>query len=153
MKRPFVPAALCLLLSLGVGVLRADDATRAKSVTVFPVVISPSDNIPPTIPQRIAEVVGLQLERAGMERVEVGETQFTPPETQDVAELAAAFGRFVVDQKIETEYAVFAEIFGRPGVGISEIRTIVVDKAGKQVFSEGAKEQIFRAARFSPRTP
>ncbi len=153
MKCLSVPVALCFFLSLGAALRGADDADRAKSVTVYPVVISPSENISAAIPQRIAEVVGLQLERAGMERVEMGETPFTPPDTADVAELGTAFGRFVADQQLQTQYAVFAQIFGTPGVGISEIRTIVVDKSGQPVLGESAKEQEFAQSKIQPKNP
>ena len=64
---------LSLLLWLHGGILHAEQSDRDKSVTVYPVVISPSNNIAASIPQRIAEVVGLQLERAGMERIEMGD--------------------------------------------------------------------------------
>ena len=144
---------LSLLLWLHGGILHAEQSDRSKSVTVYPVVISPSDNIAASIPQRIAEVVGLQLERAGMERIEMGEAMFSPPDTKDVNELSAAFGRFVAQSNLQTEYAVFAQILGRPGAGISEIRTIVVDGKGKVVFNEWAGEEIFSTAKTKPQDP
>ncbi len=141
MNRRLLPIAPCLVALLSAGCLLADDLApeaRPKSVTVFPVLITPSENIPPTFPQRVAEVVGMLLERAGMADVQLGQATFTPPDTDDLAEVAAAFAEFVKHQSLQSDYALFGQIFGTPQIGPQAVRAIVVDKAGNIVFTDHA---------------
>ena len=112
------------------------------SVTVFPVGIKPDQGPGPESAKRIAAVMALWLEKAGVEDLELAETKFDSPETNDVAQVAAAFAKAVREKPIKTEYAVYGEILGTPKTGPREIRTIVVDKQGK----------VLLAARDDPRT-
>ncbi len=153
MRCLFAPAVLCLLSLSPQSSLWADDPVMEKTVTVFPVPITPSEHISTSIPRRIAEVIGLGLERAGMEQVKIGEMSFTPPATEDISEVAKAFGHFVADQKLDSHYAVFVQIFGRPGVGISEIRTIAVDAKGAVVLSNDARQQALSQVTPTPKDP
>ena len=90
---------------------RAKSATtvtfwKAKSVTVFPIVLNSGAPIPgvsPAMSKNIAEMVGLLLERGGMKPVEIAAAQFSPPKDADSARLAAAFGSFVQAQKLKTD--------------------------------------------------
>jgi hypothetical protein len=86
---------------LGVGAIRSEEPTaktRKKSVTVYPLALGhpllPS-GAAPAMGERVAEGVGLFLERAGMEQIEIAEASFSPPKTDDTAKIAAAFGQFV----------------------------------------------------------
>jgi hypothetical protein len=143
---------LCTLVLPWAGVLRGEDTTaktRLKSVTVYPPVILPSELAPPSIPQRLAEVLGTLLERAGMEQIELSKEPFSPPQTDDPAKLADAFGQFVGKQSLKTEYALYAQILA-PDHKIKEIRTIVVDKTGKVIFSDKADKETYTKAKIEP---
>jgi hypothetical protein len=126
---------------------------RQKSVTVYPVVITPPTTTGNEFPKRIAEVLGLYLERAGMDAIEISDTSFSPPENGDVSQLAAAFGDFVRHGSLKTEYAVFGQIFGTPQTGPKEIRTVVVDKAGQVIFAERSGEAEFSRRKIRPKDP
>jgi len=102
-----------------------------KSVTVFPIVIKPEQRFGTDFAKRVAAVVGLFLEKAGVENVELSVATFNSPDTDDVTTIAAGFGRLVREKPIKTEYAVYSEILGTPKTGPKEIRTIVVDKRGQ----------------------
>ncbi len=114
-----------------------------KSVTVFPVVITPNKGFSPDMRKRIGEVVGMLLERADMKDVELGEAEFLPKEGDKIEEVAAAFGKFVAGQKIETSYALLGEIRGERKQGIDAIRTIVVDATGTVVLAEEIQKAAF----------
>ena len=124
-----------------------------KSVTVFPVAIVPSKNIPVGLPKRFAAVVGSLLERAGVDEVEVAEKAFTPPETDDLSKVAEAFGDLVAGQSIETEYALYGEIL-HADRKIQAIRTILVDKQGKAVLADQDDQETFaRTSHIQPKDP
>jgi hypothetical protein len=151
-----LPIGLYLLTLLGCSAIGAEQPPvepRQKSVTVYPVVITPSTNIGVEFPRRIGEVLGLYLERAGMDEIEISNTSFSPPETDDVSELAAAFGVFVGHGSLTTEYAVFGQILGTPKTGPKEIRTVVVDKAGRVIFADRAGAAEFSRSKTRPKDP
>jgi hypothetical protein len=148
-----VPVGLCLLTWFSGGAIRAEEPPRPKSVTVYPIVITPAKGIPKSFPQRMAEVVGTMLERAGMEQIELAEAMFTPPETDDANELASAFGQFVAKETLKTEYALFGQIVRTPPIGPTEIRTIVVDKTGKKIFADRADEKTLSGSQIKPKDP
>jgi hypothetical protein len=143
---------LCTLVLPWAGVLRGEETpakSRIKSVTVYPPAILPSELAPPSIPERLAEVVGTLLERAGMEQIELSKEPFSPPQTDDPAKLADAFGQFVGKQSLKTEYALYAQILA-PDHKIKEIRTIVVDKTGKVIFSDKADKETYAKEKIEP---
>ena len=125
----------------------------AKSVTVFPVVITPSENVGPEVPVRIAEVAATLLERAGMEELELGKATFRPTETEDVEKIAAEFGKFVEARELNTEYALFGQLVGTPRIGPQEIRAVVVDKTGKVILADRADKEAFSRAKVEPDCP
>ncbi len=114
-----------------------------KSVTVFPVAITPNKGFDPDFRRRIGEVVGMLLERADMKEVQLAETEFLPKEGEKLEQVADAFGRFVATQKVETPYALFAEIQGTPKTGPQAIRTIVVNAVGDVVLAEEIQKNAF----------
>jgi len=147
---------VCLLTLSGGSTLGADEPLveiRQKSVTVYPIVVTPSKDIPASFPMRVAEVVGLFLERGGMESVEIGDVTFSPPDTDDATTLAAAFGEFIAKQPLKTEYALFCQMFGTPKTGPQEIRTVVVDKTGKVIFAERAGQKLLSRSTNPPNDP
>ena len=121
----------------------AGGPTRKKSVTVYPVAIRSAERTVDSMPVRIAEVVSVLLERAGMEKTEIAESVFSLPETDDVSKSAAAFGQFIKGQPLKTKYALLVQIVGTGKSGIAEIHTIVVDKHGKVSLAEVADRESF----------
>lgn len=155
MKRQLVPIAfLTLAVALG-GTTSpaAEPSDDAKpSVTVFPVVASP-DTFSEEFAKRVGIVVATFLERAGIVDLEVADTVFSPPETDDVAKIAEAFGKQVGGKGMKTEYAVFAQFVGTPSTGVKEIRTIVVDRTGKVLLAESANKAQLDKALLPPKDP
>ena len=134
--------------------LRGDELPaggRKKSVTIYPVVITHSRKVPVEMQTRIAEVLGLFLENAGMEEIEIGAKAFAPPESDDVGQIASGFGQFVASQPLQTEYAILAQYYGNPR--LQEIRTVVVDKNGKVVFAERADKKVLSESKIKPKDP
>ena len=84
-----------------------------KSVTVFPIVITPSENVQASLQERVAEVAGAFLERAGMTDIEISKEVFMPPASEDVKKTAAAFGQFVAARPLKTKYALLGQFVGR----------------------------------------
>lgn len=131
----------------------AESADDAKpSVTVFPVVITPGRS-PDEHAKRVGIVVATLLEQAGVEDLEVADTVFNPPETEDVSQIGEAFGKRVGEKPIKTDYAVFTQFLGTPKTGVQGIRTIVVDKSGKVLLAESAGKAQFDEAPLRPKDP
>jgi hypothetical protein len=123
---------------------RSGASVKVKSVTVFPIVLNsgkPIEGVAANMSKNLAELVGLLLERGGVKEVEIADTQFSPPEKDDPAKLAEAFGQFVRSQNVGTEYALFGQFLGTPGKGVDEIRLVVADRQGKVVLSERRDRQ------------
>jgi hypothetical protein len=102
-----------------------------------------------SMPNRIAEVLGVFLERAGMDNIELAESSFSPPKTDDPAKLAKEFGQLVAKQPLKTDYALFVQITA-PEHKIKEIRTVVVDKAGKLIFSDKVDDETYAKEKIKP---
>lgn len=120
-------------------------SSRAKpgSVTVFPVVITPEQKLAVGVRHGIAEVIGMLLERIGLEDVELSTTDFDMPKDENLDQVAAAFGRFVREQAIGTDYALLAHFVGTPGKGVDEIDTILVDRQGAVIMAGRDNSQTF----------
>ncbi len=152
MKRGLMMFCLCSLVLPWAGIISAEDAHakgRTKSVTVYPPAILPAEMAPPSIPQRLAEVLGVFLERAGMDNIELADTPFSPPKTDDPIKLADAFGQFIARQPLKTEYALYAQILA-PEHKVKDIFTVVVDKTGKPIFSEKVDDETYAKEKIKP---
>jgi hypothetical protein len=152
MKRGLMMFCLCSLVLPWAGIVWGQDATaktRLKSVTVYPPAILPAEMAPASITQRIAEVLGMFLERAGMDNIELADTSFSPPKTDDPAKLAEEFGQFVAKQPLKTEYALYIQITA-PEHKIKEILTFVVDKTGKVVSSDKVNDDTYEKEKIKP---
>ena len=126
------------------GANRSDASAKAKSVTVFPIVLNsgkPIDGVAPNMSKNLAELVGLLLERGGVKEIAIADTQFSPSEKDDLAKSAEAFGQFVRSRNLATEYALFGQFLGTLGQGVNEIRLVVVDRQGKVVLSESRDQE------------
>jgi hypothetical protein len=84
------------------------------------------------------------MERAGLEEVGFDESIFRPAEGASLEEIAAAFGQFVRERKIERKYALYAEYLGSHE-GVTEVRAVLVDREGDTVWID---RQIPGAADF-----
>lgn len=62
-------------------------------------------------------------------KIEVSEDFFRPRDFDDVWKISRELGRFVKNNPVEADYAVFAEFIGTPKTGPDKIFTVVVDKA------------------------
>jgi Zn-dependent protease with chaperone function len=119
-------------------------AQKAKSLTIYPVVITSSDpavRVPADLSKRVTPVVGMGFERAGFKQIKLSEAGIAPPEKADIKKLGAVFGQFVAAQKITTDYALFCEFVGIPGKGVDAVRLVVVDPQGTVVLSELADKK------------
>lgn len=155
MKRHLLSAGILTLAAAlsGTNSRAAEAPDDAKpSVTVFPVVTSP-DGFPEELAKRVGILVATLLEQAGIEDLEMADTIFNPPDTDDVQRIAAAFGKQVGGKPIKTEYAVFAQFVGTPRTGVKEIRTIVVDKSGKVLLAESAGKAQLDQSPLPPKDP
>jgi hypothetical protein len=84
---------------------------------------------------RVTEVVGMLLEQQGLRNIELGQTPFTPADT-NWESLAAAVGVFVKTNPITTSYALYAEYNGDHKTGLNELRAVVVDQTGAVVWTD-----------------
>jgi hypothetical protein len=111
-------------------------AVRAKSVTVFPVVLTAGQPLPASLTKTSTELIGVFLERAGMQQIEIADTQFSPPADSDLDKAAAAFSQFVQSRKRATQFALFGQLIGSPGSGVDEIRLVVANRQGQIVLAQ-----------------
>ena len=119
------------------------DALKAAgtkaSVTVFPVVIWATNRAEKgveDIGKDAGKVLGLLLEKAGMENLDPTDSAFVLPADVAFDQAARQFGDFVRAHPIKTDYALYAEIVGRTGgpPQFDEVRAVIVDRAGDGVW-------------------
>ena len=122
------------------------------SVTVFPVMATP-DRFPDDFAQRVGRVIATFLEQAGLENLELADQAFIPPDTEEIQEIAHAFGKYVGEHPVPTDYAVFVQLIGTRATGVQGIRTVVVDKSGQVQLAESAGDAEFDKAPIRPQDP
>ena len=142
-----VVQALVLLMVGSAGCVASDTAGRIESVTVFPVRMAGSPVAP------VGDALALLLEKHGVPTVTTSHTPFMNGDGAALSETADAFAKFVADQAIETDYAVYAEFHGSPSEGVKEVRTIVVTRAGRLVWADSQKPGDGDFERVNPRNP
>jgi len=98
--------------------------------------------------QKVGEVLGILMERAGMTNLELCHTEFRPPQEADFNATVSAMSAFVVEQKIGTEYALYAAFQGSPEKGFQKIYGIVTDREGNPVwlFTKTGEDKEFQEA-------
>ncbi len=109
------------------------------SLTVFPVLLSATNKAEKNVGdlgKDVGKVLGVLLEKAGMGNLDTTDSVFVLPAGVEFDEAGALFGEFVRANPIQTDYALYAEVVGRPGSPpqFDEIRSVVVDKAGDCVW-------------------
>jgi hypothetical protein len=119
-------AAIMFMISIPSGAMPDQDALetlKAKvptaSITIYPVLTSAGPKV------ELAELLGLFMEKLGMENIQTTDTAFTEIPGKDFAETAAAFGRFVAEKSPSTDYALYACYDGPDAVGYKVGLTIV----------------------------
>ena len=122
-------------------------AGKDASLTVLPVGLGGKPL------QQVGEALGILLERAGMKNVEIGVTEFHPPEKADLAQTATSLGEFVRANPSTTDYALFADILDSPGKGFSEVRGVIVNKQGEVVWQDRQTADDADFKRIKPREP
>lgn len=103
--------------------------------------------------QNVAEVLAVMFEQAGLNEIDVAGTPFVPETEVDLAQFAAGYGSFVVEQGADADYALLGEFFGTPGKGVDEIRLVVVDKQGQLVWADSQTPEDADFRRIQPRNP
>jgi hypothetical protein len=101
---------------------------------------------------RVTEVVGVLLEQQGLKNIELGETPFTPAET-NWENLAASVGVFVKTNPITTSYALYAEYDGDHKTGLNELRAVVVNQTGAVVWTDRLTMQDEALKKIEDRDP
>jgi hypothetical protein len=143
---------LCVLTLIWAGDLRGEESAakaRHKSVTVYPVEIEhPGHDIGP-MPQRMAEIIGMFLERSGMTEVKLTEDMFTAPKTDDTSKIAEDFAQFATKKSLKTEYALFVQL-SAVDFKIKGIRSIVADKNGKVIFNDFTDQETYAKNKRQP---
>ncbi|MCZ6651981.1 MAG: hypothetical protein O7D91_03015 [Planctomycetota bacterium] len=124
------------------------EGTQA-SLTVFPVIMGDSA----ALNKDVADVVAVLLEKAGMTNLETTDAVFGLPKEAPFDQAAELFGKFVRENPIETDYALYAEFVGSPETGPKEIRSVIVDRTGRSVLvdRQTAADREFKRAK--PHTP
>ena len=164
MFRSNITSAILLLsaiLAVCVTAPSADDPGRVKplkgfpkaSVTIFPVthsITGPVDKSPHhrawadaiqrefrEKAREIAGTLGLLLEEKGYDKFEVTDTDFRFPEGKAARkERAAAFGKFVSELDLKTDYALCAEFTHHIETSYQEVYTVIVDAKGGIVWED-----------------
>ncbi|MBK9126673.1 MAG: hypothetical protein IPM13_02590 [Phycisphaerales bacterium] len=84
----------------------------------------------------VATVLGLILEKGGLERLDAPEVTFAPPADTTWESLPAALGAFVREKQLQADYTLYAEYLGTPSTGPKEVRFVIVDREGQPVVAD-----------------
>jgi len=117
------------------------------SLLVYPVLLGGESS------KDVADVVGLLLEQAGLEDVDTTETVFHAPAEGDFETVCKVFGKFIAEQKLKADYALYAEYLGRRKQGVQEVRAVIVNAAGELVWLDSQKPDDPDFKRIKPRNP
>ncbi|UCF34605.1 MAG: hypothetical protein JSV78_04735 [Phycisphaerales bacterium] len=127
------------------------DALQEKgvdcSLTIYPV------NLAGESSKDVADVVGMFLEKGGMEHLETTEVAFLPPADADFARIGELFGQFVAEKDVSTEYCLYAQILGSHKEGVKEVRAVIVDRTGDLIWTDRQTERDADFKRIKPRNP
>lgn len=86
--------------------------------------------------RQVADVLGLVLEKYGMDRLEALDTAFTPPPDTPWEQMPAAFAEFLARRPPASDYVLYAEYLGEPKTGPTEVRFLVTDAAGHLLLTD-----------------
>ena len=134
----------------------AEDAPRLKqlkiagkdaSITAFPAILGGKPM------KQVGDVVGLLLEKSGMNNMDTSGVEFRPPADADLARTAEAFGQFIKGQALTTDYALFTEFVASPQRKFVEVRSIIVTKTGDIVWTDQQTPKDADFKRIKPAEP
>ena len=120
---------------------------RSSSLAIYPTSLAGQPS------PKVAEVVGMMLERGGMTELELVEARFEPAKEADWAGTMAGFGAFVRTHPPAGQYAMYSQFLGVPGQGVSEVRSVIVDRDGAVVWQERLTGADAAFAKARPREP
>ena len=118
------------------------------SLTVLPVTFGPMTD------ERIGMVVGILLEKAGMQNIELENLKFIPPDIKDYDRVKTGFAEFVRNNPVKTDYVLYTQFLVEQR-SVTEVRGIIVDKNGKLVWTDHQTNQddAFTKAKYQPKNP
>jgi hypothetical protein len=122
-------------------------AGKDASLTVLPANLGGSPS------KQVGEVLGMLLERAGMQNLELGTAEFRPPEKADMTQMAKALAEFVQANPVATNYVLFAEFLGSHATGVTEVRGVIVNRQGQLVWEDRQTPEDADFKRVKPREP
>ena len=83
----------------------------------------------------MADVLGLVLEKNGMENLDAVDTPFVPGDGTPWEQTPTRFAAFVKQTQPKSDYALYAEYLGDPKSGPTEVRWLIVKADGILVLS------------------
>ena len=122
-------------------------AGKDASLTILPVYLGGSPS------KQVGEVLGMLLERAGMQNLELAAAEFRPPEKADTTQTAIALAEFVQANPVNTNYVLFADFLGSHAVGVTEVRGVIVNKQGQLVWQDRQTAEDADFKRINPKEP
>lgn len=126
---------------------KPDPVAIRPSLTIYPVQMAGHPD------RDVATVVAVMLEQRGMESIEVDDAVFTPdPEALFEAQ-AAAFGAFVAERDLATQFALYSAYLGSPQRGVDEIQAVLVDRDGDVVWADRQTRESRAMKRAKPSNP
>ncbi|QEG34766.1 hypothetical protein [Bythopirellula goksoeyrii] len=91
---------------------------------------------------RVSELIGLLLEKKGLKNIELGDKPFDPGENNDLRQYTNELGKFVDQNPIPTDYALYVEYHVKLPEGLlTQIQSVILDKKGDIVWSEQLTEE------------
>jgi hypothetical protein len=84
----------------------------------------------------VADVLGLVLEKYGMENLDAVDTPFVPGDDTPWEQTPTRFAAFVKQTRPKSDYALYAEYLGDPKSGPTEVRWLIVKADGTLVLSD-----------------
>lgn len=85
---------------------------------------------------RVSEALGVLLEQQGLKNIELGTKAYDPAADADLLQLADGLGKFVTENPITTDYALYVEYNANlPQLKLESVRGAIVDKQGAVVIS------------------
>jgi len=122
-------------------------AGAGASITVFPTLVADKP-----MPQ-VGDVIGIMLEKAGMDNIDTSALASTVSPGADLVLMTKQFGEFVRGQNIKSDYALYTEFIGTHKSGFTEVRTLIVNRAGAEVWSDRQTRSDAEFKRIAPREP
>ena len=127
---------------------KASPALSADSaLTIVPVMLAGNAS------KEVADAVGLILEKEGMPNISTTDADFRPPTDASVEKTAELFAEFTRRNPVEGDCALFADFRGKPGVGVDEVRGILVNRAGEVIWTDRQTPTDADFKRIKPRNP